>query len=203
MEYVQGEDARRRVLRKGQLAIPEAVQIALGASRGLSAAHDAGLVHRDVKPDNVMIAVDGTVKLADLGLAKVVDSDTGLTHTGVTLGTPLYMPPEQFEDSKRVGPAADTYSLGASLYFLLTGAEGIERGSYRQVQRQVMELPFPDPRKQRPEVSEELASSCSGARARTRGSVPGQVPSWSRTWSASSGERRPGSPTRTPARWTP
>ncbi|MFT7463744.1 MAG: serine/threonine protein kinase, partial [Pseudohongiellaceae bacterium] len=81
MEFVAGENARQRVQRKGGLALGEALAIALGASRGLAAAHSAGLVHRDVKPDNILVSCTGEVKIADLGLAKFAD-DGGMTATG-------------------------------------------------------------------------------------------------------------------------
>ena len=157
MEFVRGEDARKRVARKRQLGIEEAAKIALSAARGLAAAHDAGMVHRDIKPDNILIGADGSVKVADLGLAKTLESETELTVTGAVMGTPRYMPPEQFADVKHVGPEADVYSLGATLYFLLAGTDGIRPGSYHQVRDQVEKEDFPDPREVRPEIPDALA----------------------------------------------
>ena len=91
-------------------------------ARGVVAAHTAGVIHRDLKPGNVLFAADGEPKVTDFGLAKLVNSDDGLTATGAVMGTPSYMAPEQaFGESKRVGPTADVYALGAVLYECLTG----------------------------------------------------------------------------------
>lgn len=89
---------------------------------GLAAAHDAGVIHRDIKPGNILLTADGEPKLADFGLAKCIktDSDDSLTTTGAILGTPSYMAPEQAAGLREIGPAADIYSLGAVLYELLT-----------------------------------------------------------------------------------
>ena len=116
MEFVRGETARQRVQRKGALAESEATRIVLGAARGLAAAHARGVVHRDIKPDNIMVSAEGRVKVADLGIAKVAgNAETpSLTGTGLVMGTPQYMSPEQARDTSKVGPASDVWSLGWS-----------------------------------------------------------------------------------------
>lgn len=155
MEYVAGENARQRVQRKGRLGVNEALTIALGAAEGLAAAHRAGLVHRDVKPDNILVSNEGEVKVADLGLAKIAN-DTGMTVTGVGMGTPKYMPPEQFEDAKQVGTGADVYALGATLYFLLVGSDGITGKTPAEVMRRVCDREFPKVSERVPEVPSAL-----------------------------------------------
>lgn len=122
MEYVQGGDFATLVRRQGPLPIAEAVTCALHAAQGLAYAHDQGMIHRDVKPSNLLLG-DGVVKISDLGLARVllnVDEE-GSTHTGSLMGTFDYMAPEQAVNAKLADERADVYGLGCTLYFLLTG----------------------------------------------------------------------------------
>lgn len=122
MEYVDGESAQEWVGRRGALSPREALTIVQGATLGLAAAHrfgETGVIHRDVKPPNILISRRGEVKLTDLGLASM-DSDTLVTSPGSVFGTPQYMPPEQFDGATRTTPASDVYSMGATLYFLLS-----------------------------------------------------------------------------------
>ena len=124
MEYVPGEDLHARVKREGPMSAGEALPILLGAARGLRALHEAGIIHRDVKPQNIMLTNDGTVKVADFGLARPVrsmsDSGRQLTDHSAGWGTPCYKAPEQWAQ-REIGPAADVWALGATLYHLLTG----------------------------------------------------------------------------------
>ena len=158
MEYVRGETARHRVHRKGPLAEPEACRIAVGAATGLGEAHAQRVVHRDVKPDNIMISHDGRVKVSDLGLAKALESEEAHTLTQGVMGTPQYMAPEQWEDSAGVGPASDVWAMGATLYFLLTGKDAIATGTMQQVCRRICAEPFPDVRAASSGVSADVAA---------------------------------------------
>ncbi|MCA9056760.1 MAG: serine/threonine protein kinase, partial [Planctomycetaceae bacterium] len=124
MEYVEGEDCARRVERTGPMDEETALTVLLGAARGLGYAHQRGIVHRDVKPANLMISAHGEVKVIDLGLARAIDSTRQLGATIGTLGTPLYMAPEQWQ-SANVDATADVWALGAVLHFLLTGRSPI------------------------------------------------------------------------------
>jgi len=148
MEYVKGETARERVGRKkGPLEVGEAVTIVLQAARGLAAAHREGIVHRDVKPDNILISTRGEVKLADLGLGCVreeAEPKAGLTVSDVAMGTPRYMPPEQWDGLLKVGPSGDVWALGATLYFLLVGKDAFGGNVKTQIMRRVCTEPFPD-----------------------------------------------------------
>lgn len=158
MEFVRGENARERVSRKGPLPEREALAILLGAASGLAEAHQRGIVHRDVKPDNILISREGDVKLADLGLARATlqtDSQATQTNPAGMLGTPQYMPPEQWVSSD-VGAPADVWSLGATLYFLLTGQHAIGSGPMFEIATRIRERPFPEVARLRPDVRPEV-----------------------------------------------
>jgi WD40 repeat protein len=121
LEYVEGGSLDKR-LDGTPWPARRAAGLVEALARGVAEAHRQGIVHRDLKPGNVLMAADGTPKIADFGLAKVLDTDAGLTATDSILGSPSYMAPEQAEGKARqVGPLADVYALGAILYVLLTG----------------------------------------------------------------------------------
>jgi eukaryotic-like serine/threonine-protein kinase len=127
MEYVEGETVSDLLRRRGRLEPAEAVALVLQACSGLEAAHEAGLVHRDIKPQNLLLGPDGTLKIADFGIARSLDG-TQLTQAGTVLGTAGYLAPEQASGEK-VSAAADIYALGAVLYELLTGRPPYEADS--------------------------------------------------------------------------
>ncbi|MGF1578613.1 MAG: serine/threonine-protein kinase [Gemmataceae bacterium] len=121
MELVDGENLSERVERAGPLKEEEIIQLGQQLTQGLLAAHQRNIIHRDVKPDNVLINSRGVAKLTDLGLAKNTQSDIVLTLAAQGLGTPHFMAPEQFEDARLVDQRADVYGLAATLYVALTG----------------------------------------------------------------------------------
>ncbi len=143
MDFVRGETARERVMRKGLLDPEEAIKIVYGAALGMNAAHQKRIIHRDIKPDNIMISLRGQVTVADLGLSKAMNSSDTMTHSQQVMGTPQYMPPEQFEDFRSVGAPGDVYALGATLFFLLTGKDAISPGTPVEMMRAVCDRPFP------------------------------------------------------------
>src|SRR5919109_2552524 len=118
-EYVEGETLKDRIRRMGRLPIPEAVAYAIEIARGLQAAHDRRIVHRDVKPQNVLIDEEGTAKVTDFGIARSL-TEEGLTADGRVLGTTDYVSPEQALGNP-VSGQTDIYSLGIVLYEMLTG----------------------------------------------------------------------------------
>ena len=126
MEMLEGESLASRLDRVGQLGWPAALQIVGAVARALETVHAAGVVHRDIKPDNVFLCRDGTVKLLDFGIARFVDTDpeiapsAKLTQAGSVIGTALYVSPEACAQ-KPIGPAADLYALGATLFEMVTG----------------------------------------------------------------------------------
>jgi len=122
MPYVEGESLRERIDRERQLPVEEAVRIAIAVANALQHAHQRGVIHRDIKPGNILIQ-DGAPVVADFGIALAVGSagSTRLTETGLSVGTPHYMSPEQATGDRIVGPPTDTYALACVLYEMLTG----------------------------------------------------------------------------------
>jgi serine/threonine protein kinase len=120
-EYIEGEDLAQVVKRRGPLSVADACEVICQAARGLAHAHERGLVHRDIKPSNLRIDRSGVVKLLDFGLAHMSAGQTMLTNPGQIIGTLDFVAPEQLNDARNVDGRADIYSLGCTLWFLLTG----------------------------------------------------------------------------------
>src|SRR5881398_106812 len=119
-EYVDGENLKELIRRVGPLPVRQAVELALAVADGLAFAHEHGLVHRDVKPQNVLLNGDGRAKVTDFGIARSLDVEQGVTQTGTVLGTSNYIAPEQ-ASGKHVDQHSDVYSLGVVLYEMLSG----------------------------------------------------------------------------------
>ncbi len=131
-EYIAGTDLRRYVRNRGPLGMQEAATIISQAAAGLQHAHELGLIHRDVKPGNILVTPDGQTKLSDLGLAGwLTEGEDGL-HPGKTVGTADYFPPEQIMAPGSITPAGDIYSLGCTLYYAVTGKVPYTGGSTRE-----------------------------------------------------------------------
>lgn len=122
MEYVEGGTVHDTIVQNKRFQEVEAIEIVINIADALQHAHEKGLIHRDVKPKNVMMTPNGVAKLADLGLARAIDDkDAALAEKGKAYGTPYYISPEQIRGEVNVGPQADIYSLGATLYHMVTG----------------------------------------------------------------------------------
>jgi serine/threonine-protein kinase len=169
MEYVEGIDLKKLVQQQGPLPVPLACEYVRQAALGLQHAHAKGLVHRDIKPSNLLLqkpapgqaGAGPVVKILDLGLARLgdgADGDTGtLTETGAVMGTPDYLAPEQARQSHSVDVRADLYSLGCTLYFLLTGQVPFPGGTFgEKIARHLMDEPVPV-EQVRPEVPVGIA----------------------------------------------
>lgn len=158
MDLIEGGSLRGRVLRDGPLPLRQAAALARDVARALHHAHERGIVHRDVKPHNVLLDAAGTPYVADFGLAKEVGRDgSGLTVTGQVVGTPAYMPPEQAQgDLARIDRRSDVYSLGATLFELLTGRPPFAASNAVALLRAVLEDEPPAPSTVRPEVDRDL-----------------------------------------------
>src|SRR5213595_2180206 len=141
-EYVDGMNLKELVEHEGPLDPREAIELALQVARGLSFAHEQGLVHRDVKPQNVLIDADGRAKVTDFGIARTLDVD-GMTQTGTVLGTSNYIAPEQ-ASGQRVDAHSDVYALGVVLYELLAGDVPFPGESFVAVAMKHMHEPAPN-----------------------------------------------------------
>ena len=128
MQYIEGKRLDSWLKERKKLTVPEALSTAKRIAVALSAAAKLGIVHRDIKPHNILISKDGVVKVADFGLAKDEDSNRSISEPGVVMGTPYYMSPEQAKGEK-VDHRSDLYSLGATLYHMLTGKRLYDGGS--------------------------------------------------------------------------
>jgi serine/threonine protein kinase len=156
MEFVEGESLGRKLEREGKLPEAEAKRLIIQVAQGLFRAHREKLVHRDVKPDNILITPDGQAKLADLGLVKEVEADLNLTRTGRGLGTPNFMAPEQFRNAKNADERCDIYSLGATLYMMVTGDVPFKSNGPLDSYMKKIENDLPSPRQLVPTLSERM-----------------------------------------------
>ena len=160
MEYMPGGTLKDHIAKNGPMSVASAISIATQVAEALAMAHFHGVIHRDVKPDNILFAADGTPKLSDLGVAKLLRGVGECTETmqGVIIGTPAYMAPEQIIDSSHIDARADIYSLGVALYEMLTGKRPNAGSTVMgMLAKAVKGDPLPDVRTMRPEVSASVA----------------------------------------------
>tara|TARA_R110002049_G_scaffold2750_8_gene22134 strand:+ start:44331 stop:47306 length:2976 start_codon:yes stop_codon:yes gene_type:complete len=157
-EYIRGTNIRDLVTKSGVLSIDDAVFFTCQLAEALQHAADRGIVHRDIKPSNVLISEDEKIKLVDMGLARSdsFDLSEDMTASGVTLGTFDYISPEQARDPRIADLRSDIYSLGCTLYFMLTGSPPYPGGTMLQKLLSHGNAPPPDARELRPQVSDDL-----------------------------------------------
>jgi eukaryotic-like serine/threonine-protein kinase len=164
-EYVPGKTLKDYLAGRGPLPPGEALTIAIEVGKGLAYAHRAGIVHRDVKPQNVILNGDGLSKVTDFGIARSVDVETAVTQSGTVLGTSDYIAPEQASGGPAV-PGSDVYGLGCVLFELLTGSTPYTGGSFVDVAMQHIHAPTPRVRERRPEVPARVAVAVERAMAK-------------------------------------
>jgi serine/threonine protein kinase len=164
-EFVDGENLKELVQRTGALPARRAVELGIAMADALAFAHDHDLVHRDVKPQNVLLNGDGDAKVTDFGIARSLDVEHGVTQTGTVLGTSNYLSPEQ-ASGKTVTPATDVYSLGIVLYELLTGDVPFPGENFVAVAMKHINDPAPDVLERRPDVPVRLAATIDRALAK-------------------------------------
>jgi len=155
MEYVTGEDLKSYIRKKGKISEEDAISIAKQICEGLSEAHELGVVHRDLKPQNIMIDEKGRTKIMDFGIARSVEAP-GMTQTGIMIGTPDYISPEQAE-GEEADQRSDIYALGVILYEMVTGSVPFKGDTALSVALKHKSKIPPDPKKLNPEVSEDLS----------------------------------------------
>lgn len=155
MEYVQGTSVQRMIQTRGKLEPAEAARLILQAAAGLQEAHDHGVIHRDIKPANLMVTDRGLVKIADFGLALTGSATTRLTATGMLMGTPGYLSPEQCLDQSP-DHRTDIYSLGVTFFEMVTGTMPFRADSPLALLKLIVEVDPPDVGELNPEVDDEL-----------------------------------------------
>ncbi|MCC9601424.1 serine/threonine protein kinase [Stieleria sp. JC731] len=159
-EYIHGINLRDLVQDRGVLSLDDAVLYTSQVTRALEHASQRGIVHRDIKPSNLLVSEDGSVKLVDMGLARSdnLELSEDMTASGVTLGTFDYISPEQALDPRDADIRSDLYSLGCTLYFMLTGEPPYTGGTMLQKLISHGNAPLPDPRSMRPDLPEEVVA---------------------------------------------
>jgi serine/threonine-protein kinase len=166
MPYVEGESLRDRLRRERQLPVDAALRIATEAARALEYAHRHGVIHRDIKPENLMLTSDGSTLVADFGIARALAGvDDRLTETGLAVGTPAYMSPEQAAGDKGLDARTDVYSLGAVLYEMLAGEPPFTGPTAQAIIAKRFSGEVPRVRQARPSVPEHVDAAVSRALA--------------------------------------
>jgi hypothetical protein len=164
-EHVPGENLKDFVRRRGPLPVDDALALTTQIARALAFAHEHGVIHRDVKPQNVLLDENGTAKVTDFGIARSIEPGDGLTESGTLLGTSEYISPEQ-ASGRRVDARSDQYSLGVVLYELLTGETPYSGDNFMAVAMKHMRDPVPSVRDRRPDVPANVDAIVSRAMAK-------------------------------------
>jgi serine/threonine protein kinase len=157
MEFVDGMSLWELIERRKRLPEAEAVRVITQVGNALHEAHQLGLIHRDIKPDNILITTDRRVKLADLGLVKDLDNGLDLTRPSQGMGTPNFMAVEQFKDAKHVDIRCDVYSLGATLFMALTGRLPFDARNISAILARKLKNDLAPPGPLAPDVSEQTS----------------------------------------------
>jgi eukaryotic-like serine/threonine-protein kinase len=184
-EYIPGTDLRRLVRSQGPLTLRQAASVVMQAAVGLEYAHTRGLIHRDIKPGNILVTPEGVAKVSDLGLAGFIHEADSDPLLGKIVGTPDYLAPELIENANLVSHVSDIYALGCTLYYAVTGKVPFPGGSTAEkLRRHRLETPW-HPRRFNPEISEEFVEIIAdmmekdpGSRIQTAAEVAARLEPW-------------------------
>jgi len=195
-EFVPGTDLRRLIRRRGKLSMGTAATIISQAAKGLEHAHGRGLIHRDIKPGNLLVTPEGHTKVSDLGLADYFSEEVPLdAKGGKIVGTADYLSPEQITTPDRLTAASDVYSLGCTLYYAVTGKVPFPGGTTRDKARAHCQLPPIDPRRFNPELSDDFVEAVADMMAKrveeriqTAAEVQARLEPWSGDFAAAAAE---------------
>ena len=185
MGFVEGQSLAQR-LADGPLPPREAAALMVKVAEAIEYAHGRGVIHRDLKPGNILLDRNGYPRVTDFGLAKKLQGDSGLTGSGQIMGTPSYMPPEQAGGKRgEVGPAADVYALGATLYALITGRPPFQAATAMDTVRQVIsDEPIP-PRRLNPAADRDIETICLKCLEKEPARRYASAQRWPRSWPGS------------------
>ena len=159
MEFITGKTVAQLLKQEGAIPEERSLEIIADVARGLAYAHESNVIHRDIKPGNILLTDEGMAKLADLGIAKhTASKEASLTQSGVAMGTPSYMAPEQARQAKDVDPRSDIYGLGATLFHMVTGQVPFTGETpYQVILKQATE-PLPSPKSLNPDLSDGICA---------------------------------------------
>ncbi len=158
LEYIDGDDLHGLLKKNGPFEIDQAVEIIEAATKGLDALHQAGIIHRDIKPHNIFITSDGIIKIGDFGLARNDEQDYDLTTSGEILGTPVFMSPEQVKSDKQIDIRSDIHALGATLFNLITNEQPFAGETMYTLCDNIVKGERPDIRKHHKKADKHLST---------------------------------------------
>ncbi len=156
IEFIDGQSMQKWMDQKKRLSVADALHVTVVCCEALGPRTSRTMIHRDIKPDNILVTQKGVIKVADFGLAKATDEDVSMTQSGTGLGTPLYMAPEQARNAKHVDKRTDIYAVGCMLYYFVTGKLPFAGSNTLELIMAKEQGRYQPPRKLNPEIPDRL-----------------------------------------------